>query len=69
MAEAPRITAQELRRRMEAGEGFTIVDVRNPRAWGQSDAMIPEAIRIPADEFEQHLSLITRNRPVVTYCT
>jgi rhodanese-related sulfurtransferase len=69
MPEAPRITAQELRRRMEAGEDFTIIDVRNPQAWGQSDSMIPEAIRIPLDEFEQKLSLIAKNRPVVTYCT
>ena len=51
MPEAPRITAQELRRRMDAGADFTIIDVRNPQAWGQSDTMIPEAIRIPRDEF------------------
>ena len=68
MPEAPRITAQELRRRMDAGEAFTVIDVRNPQAWGQSDIMIPEAIRIPLDEFESHLSLIAKNRPVVTYC-
>jgi rhodanese-related sulfurtransferase len=69
MPEAPRITAQELRRRMEAGEAFTIIDVRNPQVWGQSDIMIPEAIRIPLDEFESHSRLIAPNRPVVTYCT
>jgi len=69
MPEAPRITAKELRRRMDAGEDFTIIDVRNPQAWGQSDTMIPQAIRIPLDELEQHVSLIAKNRPVVTYCT
>src|SRR5215831_14589949 len=31
LPEAPRITAQEL---MDAGEAFTIIDVRNPLAWG-----------------------------------
>ena len=69
MPEAPRITAHELRRRMDAGEAFTIIDVRNPQAWGQSDIMIPQAVRIPLDEFESHSSLIAKNRPVVTYCT
>jgi rhodanese-related sulfurtransferase len=31
--------------------------------------MIPEAIRIPLDEFERHVWLIAKNRPVVAYCT
>jgi len=38
--------AQELKRRMDAGEDFTIIDVRNPQARGQSDTLIPEALRI-----------------------
>ena len=29
MADAPRITVDELKRRMEAGEDFTLIDVRN----------------------------------------
>ena len=33
MADALRITVDELKRRMEAGEDFTVVDVRNPQAW------------------------------------
>jgi rhodanese-related sulfurtransferase len=69
MPEAPRITVDELKRRMDAGEDFTIIDVRNPQAWGQSDTMMPEAIRVPLDDFERHLSQIPKNRPVVAYCT
>ena len=30
MAEAPRITVADLKKRMEAGEDFTLIDVRNP---------------------------------------
>ncbi len=30
MADAPRITVEELKRRMDAGEDFTVIDVRNP---------------------------------------
>ncbi len=47
MADAPRITAQELKRRMDAGEDFTVIDVRNPNAWAETDTVIPEAIRVP----------------------
>jgi rhodanese-related sulfurtransferase len=69
MPEAPRITVDELKRRMDAGEDFTIIDVRNPQAWGQSDTMMPEAIRVPLDDFERQLSQIPKNRPIVAYCT
>jgi len=31
MADAPRITVDELMSRMEAGEDFTLIDVRNPQ--------------------------------------
>ena len=69
MVDAPRITADDLRKRMEAGEDFTIIDVRNPQAWAQSDVMLPEAIRIPVDKLEENLPKIPKGRPIVTYCT
>jgi rhodanese-related sulfurtransferase len=69
MPEAPRITVKELKKRMDAGEEFTVIDVRNPQAWAQSDTMIPDAIRVTIDNFQRHLSQIPKNRPVVTYCT
>ncbi len=65
----PRITADELRKRMEAGEDFTIVDVRKPEVWAESDTMISEAIRVPLDKLEQNLARIPKSRPVVAYCT
>jgi rhodanese-related sulfurtransferase len=69
MADAPRITAEELKRRMDAGEDFTVIDTRNPKAWAESDTVIPEAIRVPLDELEQNLPRIPSGRPVVAYCT
>lgn len=69
MPEAPRITVNELKKRMDAGEDFTVIDVRNPQAWAQSDTMMPDAIRVPIDDFKRHLSEIPKSRPVVTYCT
>jgi hypothetical protein len=40
MAEAQRITVRELKERMEGGEDFTIIDVRNPQAWSESNILI-----------------------------
>lgn len=69
MASDQRITVDELRKRMEAGEDFAFIDVRNPQAWSQSDTMLPEAIRVPLDDFDKHLSEIPKNKPIVAYCT
>ena len=69
MADALRITIEELRSRMEAGEDFTIIDVRNPQAWAKSDVMLPEAIRVPVEELEESLPKIPSGKPIVTYCT
>ena len=69
MADAPRITVEELKRRMETSEDFTIIDVRNPQAWAEARTKIPEAIRVPIDDLEQNLPNIPRDKPVVAYCT
>ena len=69
MADAPRITPKELKKRMDAGEDFTLIDVRNPAAWAESDSMLPGAIRVPLDEWERNLNRVPKSRPVVTYCT
>jgi rhodanese-related sulfurtransferase len=69
MANAPRITVEELNKRMNAGEDFTIIDTRNPKAWAEADTKIPEAVRIPIDELEASLTRIPKDKPVVAYCT
>jgi len=69
MPEAPRITVDDLKRRMDAGEGFTLIDVRNPQAWADSGVTLPGAVRVPLDELERYLYQIPKDRPVVAYCT
>jgi rhodanese-related sulfurtransferase len=69
MADALRITAEEMKRRMDAGEDFTVIDVRNPQAWAESDTKIPRAIRVAMDELDQKLPGIPKNKPLVAYCT
>ena len=67
--EATRITADEVTERLDRGEEFAFVDTRNPQAWSQSDRKLPNAIRVPAGELEQHLDEIPKDRTVITYCT
>ena len=67
--EATRVTVDEVKQRLDRGEQFTFVDTRNPKAWAEATTKLPEAIRIPAEEVEQHLDEIPRGRSVITYCT
>lgn len=67
--EATRVTVDEVRERMERGEPFAFVDTRSAKAWGESDVKLPGAVRVPADEVEQHVSEVPHDRVVVTYCT
>jgi rhodanese-related sulfurtransferase len=67
--EATRVTVDEVKERMDRGEQFVFVDTRNPQAWGEAETKLPGAVRVPADEIEQHLDEIPRGRAVITYCT
>ena len=67
--EATRVTVDEIKERMDRGEQFTFVDSRNPQAWAEAESKLPGAIRVPADEVEQHLAEIPHDRTVITYCT
>ena len=67
--EATRVTVDEVKERMDRGEQFTFVDTRNPQAWAEAETKLPDAIRVPADEVEQHLAEIPHDRTVITYCT
>jgi rhodanese-related sulfurtransferase len=67
--EATRVTVDEVKQRLDRGESFTFVDTRNPKAWAEAETKLPKAIRIPAEEVEQHLDEIPHNRTVITYCT
>ena len=67
--EATRVTVDELKERMDRGEQFAFVDTRNPKAWGEANNKLPGAIRVPADQVEEHLDEIPKDRTVITYCT
>jgi rhodanese-related sulfurtransferase len=58
-----------LRRETVLIASITVIDVRNPKAWAETDTVIPEAIRVPSDKLEENLPRIPKARPVVAYCT
>jgi rhodanese-related sulfurtransferase len=62
-------TVKDVRERIDRGIVPVFVDARNPQAWAQSDVKLPGAIRIPLDEVPARAETLTRERPIVTYCT
>lgn len=69
MADAPRITVDDVRKKMEAGENILFIDTRNPQAWAESHVRIPRAIRVPLEKLDENLPNIPKSRPIVAYCT
>jgi membrane protein DedA with SNARE-associated domain len=64
-----RITIHELKERMDAGEDFTIVDIRANLRLEPDGGTIPGALRIPPAEIDQHLHLLDQQKWIVMYCT
>jgi rhodanese-related sulfurtransferase len=64
-----RISAAELKKRMSAGEEFTILDARNPQAWVQAADKAHGAIRVDAHAGDEALPRLPHNKPIVVYCT
>jgi hypothetical protein len=47
-----RISAEDAKRRLEAREPATILDVRKPQAWGSSAVQITGAVRVAPDHVQ-----------------
>jgi len=69
MPEDLRINADELGKRMQAGEGFLLIDVRNANAWAEATDMAAGAIRVPLDKLDQALPRLPRAKAIAAYCT
>jgi membrane protein DedA with SNARE-associated domain len=63
-----RITPDELKQRLDAGENITIIDVRHSLDLEADPYVIPGALRMSLDQAESHPSL-PRDREIVVYCT
>ena len=65
-ASVPRIAVEDLREKMKAGQ-VTVVDVRPAESY--QAAHIEGAINIPMASIESELSLLPKNKQIITYCT
>jgi membrane protein DedA with SNARE-associated domain/rhodanese-related sulfurtransferase len=64
-----KITVDELKQRMDAGEPVTVVDVRHPLALELDPETIPGAMNFMIEEIEHRHQEIPRDRDVILYCT
>jgi hypothetical protein len=64
-----RITPEELKQMLDAGEDTVIVDLRHALDFEADPETIPGAVRIKAEDLEQMNQHVPPNREVVLYCT
>jgi membrane protein DedA with SNARE-associated domain len=69
LLERSRISAPELKQRLERGENIAVVDLRSDLSYHVDGVKVPGAIWITPDDFEERYNEIPLGRPVVMYCT
>jgi len=65
----PRITAQELKAKIDKGEDILIIDVRTGFDYERSKIKIKDAVRISIVRIEEKAGELPRDKEIVTYCT
>lgn len=66
---AARITPEEVKRRLDAGEKLHIVDLRHAVEFSADPVTLPGALRLPMEEFGERHGEIPRDREIILYCT
>ncbi|HET7213134.1 MAG TPA: VTT domain-containing protein [Terriglobia bacterium] len=64
-----RITPEELKERIDAGEEVTIIDLRHSVDFETDPTTIPGAFFLPSEEFEERYREIPSDRELVLFCT
>lgn len=64
-----KISVEELKARLDAGEAISVVDVRHPLALELDPETIPGATNFTLEEIEHRHYEIPRDRDIVLYCT
>ncbi|GAC1672709.1 MAG: DedA family protein/thiosulfate sulfurtransferase GlpE [Candidatus Acidiferrum sp.] len=64
-----RITVDELKEKMDAGEDLAIVDLRHALDFEAEPEIIPGAFRMDAREIQEKNDRLPRDREVILYCT
>lgn len=63
-----RITPEELKVKMDAGEDILVVDLRHSLDFDANPETIPGALHVDAAEFEEAYEVIPRDREIVLFC-
>jgi rhodanese-related sulfurtransferase len=63
-----RISAPELKERLENGDSIAIVDLRGDISYHKGGVKVAGAVWFPPDDFEERYTEIPQGRPVVMYC-
>ncbi|HEX3376082.1 MAG TPA: VTT domain-containing protein [Candidatus Acidoferrales bacterium] len=63
-----RITPEELKGKMDAGENLIIVDLRHSLDFDANPETIPGALHVDAADMEEAYSVIPRDREIVLFC-
>ena len=69
MAEHERISADDVKKRMDSDDPPFLIDARDTDDWKESDIKMPGAIRMHSDDLPEHLDEIPHDRLIVTYCS
>ena len=64
-----RISPEELKTRLDAGEDVLVVDVRDQLDFETEPSIIPGALHITIEELDQRHREIPRERDIILYCT
>lgn len=64
-----RITVEELKEKLDAGEEVAIVDLRHSLDFEAAPETIPGAMHIDAKELQENNDRLPRDREVILYCT
>ena len=64
-----RIAPQEVRRMLEAGEDTVIIDLRTAMDVAAVPFAIPGSRWIPAEQLDEHVAEIPRDRDLILYCS
>ena len=64
-----RLSAGELKRRLDAGEDMVVVDLRHRREVQDSGTTLPGALQISPEELGRRHAEIARGRDVVLFCS
>lgn len=62
----PRISLEELKEKLDAGDDLVIVDVRSKEEFDQGH--VPGAVSIPYAEIEARYRELPRDKEIITYC-